>query len=71
VTGEGTARFAREWNAAFALVAVAATVLLVLGHALAGLGVATLCAVAVVLRRRAMQRQGRGFYGQDSSAGRG
>lgn len=64
----GTARFAREWNAAFALVAVMAALLLAAGYVVAGLAIAGLCVAAVLARRTAMRRQGRGFYGQQKQS---
>jgi hypothetical protein len=60
----GTARFAREWNFAFGLVAAAAVLLFASGHAVAGAVAVGLGAVALVARWNAMRRQGRGFYGQ-------
>ncbi len=64
LTGE-TARFAREWNFAFGLVAAVAALLFASGHAIAGAVVIGLGAAAFVVRRSAMRKQGRGFYGQD------
>lgn len=60
--------FAREWNAALALVLVAAAILLASGHALAAAGAVAFAALAVIARWTAMRRQNRGFYGQDKSA---
>jgi len=68
VTGSDTARFAREWNVAFVLVAVVAAMLLAAGYVLPGVVAAGLCGAAVLARWRAMRRQGRGFYGQDKQA---
>jgi hypothetical protein len=64
VTDGVAARFAREWNAAFGLVAVAATLLIASGHVVAGVAALALCLAAVLARARAMRRQGRGFYGR-------
>jgi hypothetical protein len=64
--GDGQARFAREWNAAFGLVAATAALLVVLGHGIAGAMAAALAVCAFLARRNAMRRQGRGFYGQES-----
>jgi len=63
-----TTRFAREWNAAFLLVAAVAALLLAAGYLVAGLAVAGLCAAAVLARWGAMRRQGRGFYGRQKQA---
>ena len=60
-----TARFAREWNFAFGLVAAAAALLFASGHTVAGAVAIGLGAAAIVLRRSAMRKQGRAFYGQD------
>lgn len=60
--------FAREWNAALALVLAAAAVLLATGHALAAAGTIAFAALAVIARWTAMRRQNRSFYGQDKSA---
>jgi len=62
------ARFAREWNFAFLLVAVIAALLLAAGHALAGLFAGGLCVAAILARWNAMRRQNRGFYGQPKQA---
>jgi hypothetical protein len=64
VSESDVAQFAREWNFAFGLVVAVDALLFVngrlwLGSIAIGLGVA-----AFVLRRRAMRREGRGFYGQ-------
>jgi len=59
--------FAREWNAALALVALAAGILLATGHAVAAGGALAFGAVAIFARWSAMRRQNRGFYGQDKS----
>jgi hypothetical protein len=58
----GKATFRREWNVAFALVAVAAVVLLAAGHTLAGVLAALLDVGAVAARWAATRRKGRGFY---------
>jgi len=58
------ARFVREWNFAFLLVAVAAALLLAAGYAMAGLLAGGLCIAAVLARWSAMRRQNRGFYGR-------
>ena len=68
MSGRDTARFAREWNAAFVLVAAASGLLLAAGRITMGLVVAGVCGVAVLARLRAMRRQGRGFYGQEKQA---
>ena len=60
--------FAREWNAALALVAAVAAILLATGHVIAGAGAIGFGAAAMVARWSAMRRQNRGFYGQDKSA---
>jgi hypothetical protein len=57
--------FAREWNAALALVALAAGILLATGHAVAAACTIAFGAVAIFARWSAMRKQGRGFYGQD------
>ena len=57
--------FAREWNAALALVAAAAAILLATGHAVAAGGAIAFGAVAIFARWSAMRKQNRGFYGQD------
>jgi uncharacterized membrane protein YedE/YeeE len=64
LTGE-TASFAREWNAAFGLVALAAGLLFASGYVDTGTIVAGLCAAAVGARAIAMRRQNRGFYGRE------
>jgi hypothetical protein len=58
------AAFAREWNAAFALVVLIAALLFASGHYAAGAVALGLAAIAFLARRRAMRRLGRGFYGQ-------
>jgi hypothetical protein len=63
-----TARFAREWNFAFLLVAAVAAALLVAGHTVAGLLTGGLCVAAILARWSAMRRQNRGFYGQPKQA---
>ena len=60
-----TARFAREWNFALALVAGAAALLFAVGHTLAGAITVGLGAAALVARWSAMRKANRGFYGQD------
>jgi hypothetical protein len=60
--------FVREWNAALALVLVAAAILFASGHALAAVGAIAFGALAVIARWTVMRRQNRGFYGQDKSA---
>ena len=60
--------FAREWNAALALVAAVAAILLATGHVVAGAGAIGFGAAAIVARWTAMRRQNRGFYGQDKGA---
>ncbi len=57
--------FAREWNAALALVVLAAGILLATGHVAAAAGAIAFGAVAIIARWTAMRRQNRGFYGQD------
>jgi hypothetical protein len=59
------AAFAREWNAAFALVLGLAALLFAAGHHLVAAIAVALAAAAVVARRGAMRRLGRGFYGQE------
>ena len=61
----GTALFRREWNVAFGLVAAMAALLLAAGHNIAGAIAIGLCAAAFGLRRNAMRKQDRGFYGQE------
>ena len=58
------ATFAREWNAAFALVVLIAALLFASGHDTLGALALGLAAIALLARRRAMRRLGRGFYGQ-------
>jgi hypothetical protein len=60
--------FAREWNAALALVLVVAAILFGSGHVVAGAGAIGFGAAAIVARWTAMRRQNRSFYGQDKSA---
>ena len=60
--------FVREWNAALALVAAVAAILLATGHVVAGAGAIGFGAAAIVARWTAMRRQYRGFYGQDKGA---
>ena len=60
--------FVREWNAALALVAAVAAILLATGHVVAGAGAIGFGAAAIVARWTAMRRQNRGFYGQDKGA---
>ena len=61
----GTASFRREWNFAFGLLAAAAGLLFAAGYTVAG-GIAfALCAGGYAVRRRAMRKQNKGFYGQD------
>jgi hypothetical protein len=62
------ARFAREWNFAFLLVAAIAALLLAAGHAVGGLFAGGLCVAAILARWNAMRRQNRGFYGQPKQA---
>jgi hypothetical protein len=57
--------FAREWNAALALVLAGAALLLAAGDYLFAALAVGLGAVAVAARWRAMRRQGRGFYGEE------
>jgi hypothetical protein len=64
------ARFAREWNVAFLLVAAVGGLLLAVGRTAAGAIAFALCAAAVLARRSAMRRQRRGFYGQEKGPGR-
>jgi hypothetical protein len=59
------AAFAREWNFAFGLVIAIGALLFVNGHHLLGAMAIGLGAAAVVLRRSAMRKQNRGFYGQE------
>ena len=68
MTGNETARFAREWNVAFGLVAVLAVLLLAAGHVATGVVAGGLCVVAFVARYSSMRRQGRGFYGKQKQA---
>ena len=64
MTGDETARFAREWNFAFLLVAVVAALLVAAGHVAFGAITGALCVAAFVARYAAMRKQGRRFYGQ-------
>lgn len=66
--GDATARFAREWNLAFLLVALVAVVLVAGGHAVLGAITGGVCMIAIVARWRAMRKQGRRFYGQQKQA---
>lgn len=68
MSGRDTARFAREWKAAFVLMAVGSGLLLAAGRTAMGLVVAGVCGAAVLARLRAMRRQGRGFYGQEKQS---
>ena len=68
MTEEGTARFAREWNFAFALVAAVAVLFVAAGYVWLGASVGGLCVAAWAARYRAMRRLGRGFYGQTKHA---
>ena len=61
----GTALFRREWNVAFGLVVAVAALLFAAGHHVAGAIAIGLGVAAFVVRRSAMRKQGRGFYGQD------
>ena len=63
-----TARFAREWNVALALVALVAVLLFAGGHSILGAIGGGLCAVAIIARWCAMRKQGRRFYGQQKQA---
>jgi hypothetical protein len=63
-----TARFAREWNFALALMAALGTLLWFTGHAVAGALAIGLAAAAVIARWSVMRRQGRGFYGQERTS---
>jgi hypothetical protein len=60
--------FAREWNAALAVVVFVAGGLLATGHIIAAVGAIAFGAVAIFARWSAMRKQGRSFYGQDKSA---
>jgi hypothetical protein len=62
---EAAARFAREWNFALGLVLAAAAPLWTGGHPAFGMMAVGLAAAAFLVRRSAMRRQGRGFYGQE------
>jgi hypothetical protein len=73
VRGQGrtsdTARFAREWIVAFALMAGVALALLGAGQRLAGALATALCATAVLARWRATRREGRSFFGRERQSG--
>jgi hypothetical protein len=60
--------FAREWNAALALVLLTATILFATDHVLAGAPAVAFGTVAIVARWTAMQRQNLSFYEQDKGA---
>jgi hypothetical protein len=64
LTGDA-ARFAREWNVAFLLVAGVGGALVAVGQTVAGAVAFALCAAAVLARWHATRKQGRGFYGQE------
>ena len=64
-TASETTLFRREWNAAFALVAIVAGLLFATGYIVGGLIALGLCVAAVVARWSAMRKASRGFYGQD------
>ena len=66
--GDETARFAREWNFAFLLIALIAALLVAGGYAVLGAIAGGLCVVAIVARWCAMRNQSRGFYGQQKQA---
>jgi branched-subunit amino acid transport protein len=66
--GDDTAKFAREWNFAFLLVALVAALLVADGRAVLGVIAGGLCVVAIVARWCAMRKQGRRFYGQQKQA---
>ena len=55
----------QPWNAALAVVVLAAGGLLAMGHIIAAGGAIAFGAVAIFARWSAMRKQGRGFYGQD------
>jgi hypothetical protein len=59
------AQFAREWNAALALVLAGAALLFASGSYLVGALAIAFGAAAAAARWRAMRRQGRGFYGRE------
>jgi len=63
-SGAETARFAREWNAAFLLIAVVAALLFAAGYVAAAVIAAALCVAAFVAQYSAMRQQNRGFYRQ-------
>jgi hypothetical protein len=60
-----TASFRREWTFAFGLLAAAAGLLFAAGYTIAGAIAFALCAGGYAARRRAMRKQGLGFYGQE------
>jgi hypothetical protein len=60
--------FAREWNAAPALVLLAAAILFARGHELGAAGVIAFALLVVIARGSATRRQNRGFHGQDNGA---
>ena len=60
-----TGLFRREWTFAFGLLAAAAGLLFAAGYNIAGAVAFALCAGGYAARRRAMRKQGRGFYGQE------
>jgi hypothetical protein len=62
------AQFAREWNAALGLVLAGAALLFSAGHYVAGVIAIGLSVTAFLARRSAMRREGRGFYGEESSS---
>jgi hypothetical protein len=66
--GVETARFAREWNFAFLLVALVAALLIADGRTVLGASAGGLCVAAIVARWCAMRKQGRRFYGQQKQA---
>lgn len=63
-----TARFAREWNSAFLLVALVAALLVAVGYVVLAAIAGGLCVVAIVARWCAMRKQGCRFYGQEKQA---
>ena len=63
------ASFRREWNFAFGLLAAAAGLLFATGYNIAGFIAFALCAGGYAARRRAMRKQGLGFYGQRKQSG--
>jgi hypothetical protein len=62
------ATFAREWNAALALVLVIAALLVAAGHYLLAVVAVALAAAAVVARWTATRHQSRGFYWQEKAS---